>query len=73
MRFSGVIGERSAAMTDVVLVVLAAGIVVYLWRCGRHEPWKRGIWAGVFGLVAIMAALGSISPPPGNTSCGTAS
>lgn len=51
--------ERSTALTDLLLALLAAGCGLYLRRFKRNDTWKTNLWTGVFGLVALGSLLGT--------------
>jgi hypothetical protein len=37
------------------------GCVFHLLQIGQNNPWKTGVWAWAFGLLALAAALGAIA------------
>ena len=61
MQFIDIPTEQTTAITDAILAVLAVGCMWYLWRIGRHNRWKTGVWMAAFGLLALGAALGAIA------------
>jgi len=52
--------EQTTAATDFVLAVLAAVCVLYLYRIGRPDVFRRNVWSWVFGLLALGAAFGAV-------------
>jgi hypothetical protein len=53
--------ERSTAVTDVILALLAIGCAAYLWSIGDQDPWKATLWTSAFCLLALAALLGSMA------------
>jgi hypothetical protein len=53
--------EQTTAVTDAILALLALGGLVYLLQIGQSEPWKAGLWAWAFGLLALAALLGAVA------------
>ncbi|MFC1976134.1 DUF6962 family protein [Chloroflexota bacterium] len=53
--------ERTTAATDAILALLALGCGLYLLWFGQSDPWKAGLWAGIFGLLALSAVLGAVA------------
>ena len=53
--------DRTSAATDVLVGLVALAGVVELSRLGRRPPFKARVWSGVFGLLALAAALGAVS------------
>jgi hypothetical protein len=58
--FTDIPTEQTTAVTDVILALMALGAAIYLHRIGQKEPWKAGVWAWAFGLLALAALLGAI-------------
>ncbi len=52
--------ERTTAATDLLLALLSALMVVWLLRM-EGDPFKRRLWAGILGLLALAAALGAVA------------
>ena len=52
--------EQTTAITDIILAVMAIAVALYLPFISRHQPWKAGLWAGAFGLLAMAAMLGAV-------------
>lgn len=57
--FTDIPTEQTTAVTDVILALMALGAAIYLHRIGQQEPWKAGVWAWAFGLLALAALLGA--------------
>ncbi len=53
--------EQTTAATDFVMAVLATMCVVYLCRIGQPDVFRRNLWAWVFGLLAVSAAIGAVA------------
>ncbi len=53
--------ERTSAITDVILAIVAVAGALYLNRIGHNVPWKAALWVWILGLLAVAAALGSIA------------
>ena len=53
--------ERTTAVTDAMLTLLALGCAIHLLQIGQSDPWKAGLWAWAFGLLALAAALGTVA------------
>jgi hypothetical protein len=53
--------EQTTAATDALLALVGLWSAERLWRRRRAEPWKAGIWAAMFVLVALAAALGTLA------------
>ena len=60
MEFIDIPTEQTTAVTDAILAVLAIASAVHLHRIGPKDRWKANLWAWVFRLLAIAAALGAI-------------
>ena len=41
--------------------MLALGCVFHLLQIGQPDPWKAGLWAWAFGLLALAATLGTVA------------
>ena len=52
--------ELTTAATDALLAVFALGGTVSVIRLHSPEEWKARMWASVFGLLAVGAALGAV-------------
>ncbi|MBI1881531.1 MAG: hypothetical protein HYR94_25400, partial [Chloroflexi bacterium] len=61
MKFIEIPTEQTTAITDAILALLALGCVLYLLQIGQNDPWKAGLWAWTFGLLALAAGLGAIA------------
>jgi hypothetical protein len=62
MEFIDVPTERTTAVTDVLLALVALASVVYLARIGKgRDPWKTRVWSWAFGLLAFASALGAVA------------
>jgi hypothetical protein len=61
MKFIDIPTEQTTAITDAILALLALGCALYLLQIGQHDPWKAGLWAWTFGLLALAAGLGAIA------------
>jgi hypothetical protein len=44
-----------------MLTLLALGCALHLLQIGQADPWKAGLWAWAFGLLALAAALGTVA------------
>jgi len=55
--------ERTTAITNVLLAVVAFGGIFFLYlpAVNRGSPWKVAIWSGAIGLIGLSAALGSVA------------
>jgi hypothetical protein len=53
--------EQTTAITDAILALLALGCVFHLLQIGQADPWKAGLWAWAFGLLALAATLGMVA------------
>jgi hypothetical protein len=54
--------ERTCAVTDLLLALVALGCVLYLARIGlARDPLKTKIWIAAFGLLAFAAGLGAVA------------
>lgn len=60
MRFVTEQTELTTAATDILLVVVALLCVASLVRFFRRDPWRVGLWSGVFSLLAGAALLGAV-------------
>lgn len=54
MQWNGSLTERTTALTDVVIVVVA------LWCCRHAARARAPLWAGAFGAVALTAVCGAV-------------
>ncbi len=61
MRLIDIPTERTTAVTDAILALLALGCLLYLRWLGQSDPWKTNIWSWVFGLLALAALLGTVA------------
>ena len=52
--------ERTTALTDVILMVMALAAAEYLRRIGLTNRWKSRVWRWAFTLLAVAAALGAV-------------
>jgi len=52
--------ELTTAASDILLVVVALLCVAFLLRFFRRDPWRVGLWSGVFLLLAGAALLGAV-------------
>jgi hypothetical protein len=60
MHWNSPVTELTTAATDVLLAALAIWAVAVIRRLGSPEGWKVTLWSGVFGLLAVGAALGAV-------------
>jgi hypothetical protein len=60
MKFIDLPTEQTTAVTDVILAGLALGAAVHLLGFSHFNPWKAGVWAWAFGLLALAAVLGTV-------------
>jgi len=61
VKFVGSPTERTTALTDVLVAIVAAAASVFLLARGAGHPFKADIWSAAFGLIALSAALGALS------------
>ncbi len=62
IRFIDIPTEWTTAITDAMLTLLSGGCVIHLLQIGpQRDPWKAGLWAWAFGLLALAAALGAVA------------
>jgi hypothetical protein len=61
MRTIDIPTERTTAVTDAVLALLALGGALYLREMGHASPWKAALWSWAFGFLALTAALGALA------------
>lgn len=61
MEFIDIPTEQTTATTDTILAVMAIAAAMYLHRIGQKNCWKTTLWVWVFGLLALVAILGSIA------------
>ena len=63
MKFIKDPAEKTTAVTDIILALIALGGVLYL-RCfqlNSGELWKINIWSAAIGLIGLAAALGAVA------------
>jgi hypothetical protein len=63
MKFIKDPAEKTTAVTDIILTLIALGGIAYL-RCLRMnsgELWKINIWSAAIGLIGLAAALGAVA------------
>jgi hypothetical protein len=53
--------ERTTAITDLFLAVIAFLVLVYLLQIDQHYPWKAALWAWAFAGLTLAAALGAVA------------
>ena len=53
--------EKTTAVTDIFLGLVAAGAVVYLQCTDSHEIWKINTWSWAFTLIALSGFLGAVA------------
>ena len=53
--------ERTTAITDILLALVAVGAVIYLQCSESHEIWKINIWSWAFALIALAGFLGAVA------------
>lgn len=53
--------ERTSAVTDALLALVALGSIFYLRLEGGSDFWKTALWSWAFGLLALGAALGAVA------------
>lgn len=61
MKFVEIPTEQTTAVTDAILALLSLAGVLYLAQIGAKDPWKAGLWACAFGLLALAAGSGAIA------------
>lgn len=61
LRFTDAPIERTTAITDLIVAMIASGSSLYLARLAGRQTWKAGLWSTVFGLTGFAAALGAVS------------
>lgn len=61
MEFIDIPTERTTALTDAVLALLATVCILYLRQIGQSDPFKTNTWAWAFGLLAFSAVLGAVA------------
>ena len=60
MSWNASLSELTTAATDALLAGVASWATVTVFRLHSPEQWKVRIWAAVFGLLALGAALGAV-------------
>lgn len=53
--------ELTTSATDLLLAVECALLVFWLGRSPTGDPWRRGLWCWVFGLMAVCSGLGALA------------
>lgn len=61
MTFTSILTERTTALTDLVLAVVALLCAAILHLSRRHDAWKVRLWTWVLVLLAAAALLGSVA------------
>jgi hypothetical protein len=61
LKFTGSPTEKTTAVTDIILALVAAGAVVFLQRLESAEIWKINIWSWAFACIALSGSLGAIA------------
>ncbi len=61
LKFIGSPTERTTAVTDILLALVAGGAVVYLQCSESHEIWKINTWSWAFALIALAGFLGAVA------------
>ena len=56
--------ELTTAATDAVLSVMAILVVMYLHSLRNRDQFRTAIWIGIFSLLALAAALGTVAHVP---------
>ena len=53
--------ERTTAITDILLALIAGGAVIYLQCSESNEVWKINTWSWAFALIALSGFLGAFA------------
>lgn len=53
--------ERTTAITDVILALIAGGASINLLKWRQQAPLKAGLWGAGFGLMSLAAVFGAIA------------
>jgi len=61
MEFIDLPTERTTAVTDVLLALLALAGLIYVLYLGQGDSWKARLWASAFGLLVLAASLGAVA------------
>jgi hypothetical protein len=61
LKFTSSPTEKTTAITDILLSLMAAGGIVYLQRLGTSEVWKINTWSWAFAFIALSGLLGAIA------------
>ena len=61
LKFTSSPTEKTTAITDILLSLVAAGGIVYLQRLGTSEVWKINTWSWAFAFIALSGLLGAIA------------
>jgi hypothetical protein len=61
LKFTASPTEKTTAITDVLLSLVAAGAIIILQQLESPETWKVNIWSMAFGFIALSGLLGAIA------------
>jgi hypothetical protein len=61
MSFTDAATELTTGVTDAIIAIEAVACVAVLWRFRAADAFKVGIWAWVFGLLAVASVLGAVA------------
>ena len=61
MKFTKYPTEKTTAVTDIILALVAAGAICYLQWLKSPEVWKINTWSWAFGFMALSGLLGALA------------
>ena len=61
MKFTNSPTEKTTAVTDILLALVAAGAICYLQEIESPEAWKINIWSWAFGFIALSSFFGAMA------------
>lgn len=61
LKFVSSPAEKTTAVTDILLALVAAGAVIYLQRAESAQIWKINTWSWAFALIALSGFLGAVA------------
>jgi uncharacterized membrane protein (DUF2068 family) len=61
LKFTNSPTEKTTAITDILLALVAASSIAYLQRFESAEIWKINIWCWAFAFITLSGVLGAIA------------